>query len=157
MRAYLIRHGQAEDAAVDAARPLSRQGREDVARVAGFLSLFERPRPKMMAHSGKLRAGQTADMFAEVWQVGDVRELPDLLPGADPAVWASRLDALDADVALVGHLPHLGGLAGLLLCGAATGREIVRMQAASVVCLERGGQGWTLLWHLHPGLFYGRD
>jgi phosphohistidine phosphatase len=157
MRAYLIRHGQAEDAAVDAARPLSRQGREDVTRVAGFLSLFERPRPQMMAHSGKLRAMQTAGMFAEAWQVGDVREVPDLLPGADPAAWASRLTTLDGDVALVGHLPHLGRLAGLLLCGADAGREIVQMQAASVVCVERGGQGWTLLWHLHPGLFYAKD
>lgn len=156
MRVYLIRHGQAEDAAVDAARPLTRQGREDVARVAGFLSLFERPRPQSLAHSGKTRAVQTAEMVAEAWHVEDVREMPDLLPDADPAAWARQLASLDTDIALVGHLPHLGRLAGLLLCGDA-GRGIVQLQAASVVCLERGESGWTLLWHLHPRLFYRMD
>jgi phosphohistidine phosphatase len=156
MRVYLIRHGRAEDASVDAARPLSRQGREDVTRVAGFLSLFEKPRPRLIAHSGKLRAAQTAAMFAEAWRVEDVRETPDLSPDADPAAWASRLAATDADTALVGHLPHLGRLAGLLICGDAD-QESVRMHAAAVLCLERGETGWTVLWHLHPGLFYDTD
>jgi phosphohistidine phosphatase len=157
MRVYLIRHGQAEDATVDAARPLSRQGREDITRVAGFLSLFERPRPRWIAHSGKLRAQQTAGMFAEAWQVDDVHEASDLQPGSDPAVWAAKLGEMDADVALVGHLPHLGRLAALLLCGTDAGREIVRLQAAAGVCLERGDSNWTVLWHLHPGLFYSQD
>ena len=156
MRVYLIRHGQAEDAATDAARPLSRQGREDVTLVAGFLGLFERPRPSRIAHSGKLRARQTAEMFAEAWQVDDVCEMPDLLPGSDPAAWASRLASLDDDVALVGHLPHMGRLAGLMLCGDAD-REVAQLQAASVICLARSGRGWTELWHLHPQLFYGAD
>lgn len=156
MRVYLIRHGRAEDAATDPTRPLSRQGREDVTRVAGFLSLFERPKPRCVVHSGKLRAAQTAAMFAEAWRVDDVREMPELSPNADPAAWASRLAGSEGDTALVGHLPHLGRLAGLLVCGDA-GREAVRMHAAAVLCLERGETGWTVLWHLHPGLFYNTD
>jgi phosphohistidine phosphatase len=156
MRLYLIRHGEAEDAATDPIRPLSRQGREDVTRVAGFLSLFERPRPQLIAHSGKLRAAETAAMVGEAWQVRDVREMPDLAPGDDPAVWAEGLAALDADMALVGHLPHLGRLAGLLVCGDA-GLEPLRLPAAAVVCLERDAGAWTLLWQLHPGLFYRPD
>lgn len=156
MRLYLIRHGQAVDAAEDPSRPLSRQGREDVTRVAGFLSLFERPAPRLIAHSGKLRAAETAGMCAEAWQVGDVREMPDLVPGADPTLWAERLAAEDADMALVGHLPHLGRLAGLLICNDA-GREPLRLPAASVACLERDGRDWAMLWQLHPGLFYHQD
>ena len=156
MRLYLIRHGQAEDAATDPSRPLSRQGREDVTRVAGFLSLFERPRPHLIAHSGKLRAAETAAMVGEAWQVGDVRKMPDLEPGADPAAWVEGLAALDADVALVGHLPHLGRLAGLLICGDAE-REPLRLLAASMACLERHDGAWTLLWLLHPGLFSRPD
>lgn len=156
MRVYLIRHGQAEDAAVDAKRPLSRQGREDVTRVAGFLSLFERPRPPSIAHSGKLRARQTADMVGEAWHVTDVHEMPDLLPHSDPVVWVRQFASMDTDMALVGHLPHLGRLAGLMLCGDA-GRGVVHLQAASVVCLEQSESGWTELWHLHPGLFYRAD
>lgn len=153
MRVYLIRHGQAEDAAINAARPLTRQGREDVARVAGFLSLFERPKPLRIAHSGKLRAQQTAEMVAEAWHIDDVPEMPDLLPNADPAAWARQLASMDTDMALVGHLPHLGRLAGLMLCGDA-GCGVVHLQAASVVCMERCESGWMVLWHLHPGLFY---
>lgn len=157
MRVYLIRHGEAEDGASDSQRPLSRQGREDVTRVAGFLSLFEQPRPSRIVHSDKLRARQTAQMFAEAWQVGDVREMPDLRPESDPVAWASRLASPDAgSMALVGHLPYMGRLAGLLLCGNDS-RDIMQFQTASVVCLERNGRGWTALWHLHPRLFYSGD
>ena len=156
MRLYLIRHGQAEDAVTNPSRPLSRQGREDVTRVAGFLSLFERPGPRFIAHSGKLRAAETAAMVGEAWQVRDVREMSDLAPGADPAAWAGRLAALDSDMALVGHLPHLGRLAGLLICGDAE-REPLHLPAASMTCLERYEGGWTILWQLHPGLFYRPD
>lgn len=156
MHLYLIRHGQAEDAAIDPSRPLSRQGREDVARVAGFLSLFERPRPRFIAHSGKLRAAETAGMCAEAWQVGDLREDSALIPAADPGLWAERLATEDADMALVGHLPHLARLAGLLICHDA-GREPLHLPAAAIACLERHENGWTMLWQLHPGLFYHPD
>ena len=60
MRVYLVQHGLAKEKSEDAERPLSDQGREDVARVAGFLSLFEKPQPEKIIHSGKLRAAQTA-------------------------------------------------------------------------------------------------
>ncbi len=156
MRLYLIRHGEVEDVATDPIRPLSRQGREDVTRVAGFLSLFERPRPQLIAHSGKLRAAETAAMVGEAWQVGDVRKMPDLEPGADPLVWAEGLAALDADMALVGHLPHLERLAGLLICDDVE-RQPLLMPAASMACLERHGSAWTVLWQLHPGLFSSPD
>jgi len=156
MHLYLIRHGQAEDAATDPFRPLSRQGREDVTRVAGFLSLFERPAPHLVAHSGKRRAAETAAMCAEAWQTDAVREMPDLEPGADPAAWAGRLVEMDSDLALVGHLPHLGRLAGLLVCADA-GAEPIRFSTASVACLERKEGAWTLLWLLYPGLFYRPD
>lgn len=156
MRLYLMRHGEAEDAATDPSRALSGQGREDVTRVVGFLSLFERPAPHLIAHSGKLRAAETAAMMAEAWQTRDVRGMPDLAPGSDPVIWAGRLKELDADMALVGHLPHLGGLAGLLLCADAE-RDALSLPTASVACLERHEGIWTLLWLLHPGLFYRPD
>jgi phosphohistidine phosphatase len=156
MRLYLIRHGEAEEAAAGASRPLNGQGREDVTRVIGFLSLFERPEPHLIAHSDKLRAAETAAMVGEAWQVRDIRTMPDLAPGSDPVVWAERLKELDADMALVGHLPHLGRLAGLLLCGDAE-RQVLSLPTACVACLERHEGTWTLLWLLHPGLFYRPD
>ncbi|HXH72530.1 MAG TPA: phosphohistidine phosphatase SixA [Mariprofundaceae bacterium] len=154
MRVYLAQHGEAVDETVDAARPLSRQGREDVTRTAGFLSLFEKPKPARILHSGKLRAAQTAGMFAEAWQVEAVHEVPDLAPKDDPAVWFEHLQAMTSDVMLVGHLPHLQRLAGLLVCDDAE-KEPVRFRMGCVVCLERNQAGWSLLWQINPTLFYG--
>jgi len=154
MRVYLVQHALAEDEAVNPARPLSAQGREDVARVAGFLSLFEKPRPVRVVHSGKLRARQTAEMFAEGWGNLPVEQAPGLEPNADPSVWSAHLASLNADVMLVGHLPCLQRLAGLLLSGDAD-RQVIRFRNAGVVCLEKTAQGWSICWQVNPTLFYG--
>jgi len=107
MRVYLVQHGLATDANADAMRPLSAQGREDVTRTAGFLSLFENPRPAKILHSGKLRAEQTADMFAQAWGGISVERSLDLLLNDDPSIWSNHVASMTNDVLLVGHLPHL--------------------------------------------------
>lgn len=156
MRLYLVQHGLAVAASEDAARPLSAQGREDVTRTAGFLSLFEKPRPARILHSGKLRAEQTAGMFAEAWGGLPVEETMGLAPNDDPLIWAARCDSVGQELMLVGHLPHLQRLAGLLICGDAE-REATRFRNGGVVCLERNEAGWTILWQINPTLFYGED
>ncbi|MDQ6982340.1 MAG: phosphohistidine phosphatase SixA [Mariprofundus sp.] len=154
MRAYLVQHGLAKDKSEDAARPLSDQGREDVTRTAGFLSLFEKPRPAKILHSGKLRAEQTATMFAEAWGGIPVERALDLAPNDDPSVWSAHLASMNADVMLVGHLPHLQRLGGLLICDNPD-REVVHFRNGGVVCLEESKTGWHVLWHINPTLFYG--
>ncbi len=154
MRVYLVQHGLATDASEDAARPLSAQGREDVTRTAGFLSLFEKPRPAKILHSGKLRAEQTAAMFAEAWGGIALERSPDLAPNDDPSVWAAHLETMSADVMLVGHLPHMQRLTGLLICGNPE-REAVHFRNGGVVCMQQRGCGWSLLWQINPTLFYG--
>ncbi|MDX8402757.1 MAG: phosphohistidine phosphatase SixA [Mariprofundaceae bacterium] len=154
MKLYLARHGEAVSKETDAQRPLSAQGREDVARVAGFLSLFEKPRPARFLHSGKLRAEQTARMHAEAWGVSEPEPVDGLAPNDDPAIWAERLAHWREDLALVGHLPHLERLAGLLLAGDAARRPIV-LDAAGVVCLLRDEAGWRLAWLVIPRLLRG--
>lgn len=156
MRVYLAQHGEAVDASADASRPLSGQGREDITRAAGFLSLFEKPKPSRILHSGKQRAAQTAEMFAEAWKVDTVSEVPDLAPNDDAAVWFEHLQAMSQDVMLVGHLPHLQRLAGLLLCDDPE-KEPVRFRMGGVVCMERNSSGWSLLWQINPTLFYGEN
>jgi len=156
MRIYLVQHGLARDENEDAAGPLSDQGREDVTRTAGFLSLFEKPMPVWIAHSGKLRAAQTADMFAEAWGGIEVRKALDLAPNDDPGIWSAHLAGLGEDVMLVGHLPYLQRLAGLLICGD-TNAVPVRFRNGGVVCLEKGESGWSILWQINPTLFYGED
>jgi len=154
MRVYLVQHGLAKDKNEDAERPLSGQGREDVTRCAGFLSLFEKPRPLKILHSGKLRAEQTAEMFAEAWGGIAVERTLDLAPNDDPSVWSAHLASMSDDVMLVGHLPHLQRLAGLLICGD-PGCETVCFRNGGVVCLEKKETGWRVLWHINPTLFYG--
>jgi len=157
MRVYLVQHGLAEEESQDAARPLSDQGREDVTRTAGFLSLFERPRPSRVKHSGKLRASQTAEMFAQAWGGLSVEQDSDLAPNSDPMIWSAHLTTMDDDdVMLIGHLPHLQRLAGLLISGDQK-REAVHFRNGGVVCLERRESGWSLLWQINPTLFYGED
>jgi len=156
MRLYLVQHGLAKDEREDATRPLSDQGREDVTRTAGFLSLFEKPRPARILHSGKLRAAQTAGMFAEAWGDLPVERSLDLAPNDDPSTWSAHLASMNSDLMLVGHLPHLQRLAGLLIAGDA-GREAIHFRNGGVVCLERRESGWSLLWQINPTLFYGED
>jgi len=55
---------------------------------------------------------------------------------------------------LVGHLPHLQRLAGLLLSGDAE-REVIRFRNGGVICLEKTEQGWAICWQVNPTLFYG--
>ncbi len=159
MRVYLVQHGLAKDKNEDAERPLSDQGREDVTRCAGFLGLFEKPRPSKILHSGKLRAEQTAKMFAEAWGGTEVERTLDLAPDDDPSIWSAHLASMSDDVMLVGHLPHLQRLAGLLVCGD-PGCEAVHFRNGGVVCLQKNGleknkPGWCVLWHINPTLFYG--
>ncbi len=153
MRIYLVQHGEAVDKQKDAARPLSAQGREDVTRVAGFLGLFEKPKPHLILHSGKLRAEQTAAMYSEAWGNIPRRRDEGLLPVADPVATAIYLEALQEDTMLVGHLPHLQQLVGLLL-GGDSQLQLVRFRCGGVLCLERHEAGWMVLWHINPTLFY---
>ena len=154
MKLYLVQHGLATDASEDVGRPLSAQGREDVTRTAGFLSLFEQPHPQHIVHSGKCRAEQTAQMFSEAWGGVAVRHAPGLAPNDDPSVWSAHVASMQDDVMLVGHLPHLQRLAGLLIC-ADPACAAVRFRHGGVLCLERGESGWSVLWQINPTLFYG--
>ncbi len=157
MRIYLVQHGLALDAQQDATRPLSRQGLEDITRVAGFLSLFEKPKPKHVFHSGKLRAEQTAKMIAEAWLVEDsVQQADDLEPHANPETWAAKLHVMNEDVLIVGHLPYLSRLVSLLLCGEEDG-QLVRFRNGGVLCIEKDEDGYHILFHINPTMFYDTD
>ncbi len=156
MRIYLVQHGLALDARDNPERPLSPQGLEDVTRTAGFLSLFEKPKPLLVVHSGKKRAQQTAEMFAQAWQVNDVRFAEDLSPNDDPEIWANKLQEMSDDIMIVGHLPYLPKLASLLIRGDSE-VETVKFRNGGVLCLEKSDASYTVLWHINPTMFYETD
>ena len=156
MRIFLVQHGLALTEEEHPERPLSPQGLEDVTRVAGFLSLFEKPKPKLIVHSGKRRAEQTAQMFGEAWQVSDIHKADGLNPGDNPEVWMEKLQEIQQDILMVGHLPFLPKLASLLIRGDAE-VETIRFRNGGVVCLEKAEDGYKVLWHINPTMFYVTD
>lgn len=151
MQVYLVQHGLATREEEDPERPLTAAGRAEVERVARAAAAAG-VRPASILHSGKTRARQTAEILAaHTKPAGGTREVRGLDPRDEPQRARERLERADAPLMLVGHLPHLGRLAGLLLAGAPE-REVVAFRNAGVVCLERREGGFALRWILTPEL-----
>ena len=154
MPVYLVQHGQAASEARDPARPLTEGGREEVGRMARYAARLGLG-PAEIWHSEKLRALQTAEIFAEHLVPSPIfREQRGMSPGDDPVLVLPRLEAAADPVMLVGHLPHLSRLASLLLVGDSS-RGIIQFRNAGIVCLARGEGGWRLDWALPPDLVPG--
>jgi phosphohistidine phosphatase len=152
MRVYLVQHGLAVPKEVDPQRPLSDQGREDVARLATLLARTG-VRVERMLHSGKARSEQTAALLAGTLLGGG---LPEAHGGLGPndavAPVAAEIGVWGLDTLLVGHLPFLGRLASLLL-GGDPDHLTVAFEPGSLVCLERDSAGrWALVWMIRPEL-----
>ena len=148
---YLVRHGEAKSELEDPAKPLSNHGREDILRVARCAASIGLEVAEIR-HSDRLRARQTAEILAEylVPRLG-IREAEGLAPGDEPDRVRAELEAAREPLMLVGHLPNLSRLASALLLGEAKG-ELIRLQMASIVCLERTDMGFRLIWILTPDL-----
>ena len=159
MLIYLIQHADALSDEENPARPLSEAGMRDISKVTAYLSRLD-VRVNQILYSKKLRARQTAEVIAKNLTPNSYKELTEsdgLLPLDGPSVWDDRLKYLPDDLMLVGHMPHLGKLAGLLLCGDA-GRNIISFQTACVVCLERDEKAlWSLHWMMTPGIIISAD
>jgi phosphohistidine phosphatase len=148
MRLYLVQHGEAKSEEEDPQRPLTDRGAGDVRRVADLAYEVGGVAVERVVHSGKTRARQTAEIWGEVLGVPTVEE-QGMAPLDDPSLWVARLDKVEQDLMLVGHLPHLGRLAGLLLAGESE-RPVIAFQQGGLVCLERGPAGWSVTLSLPP-------
>ncbi len=147
---FLVRHGEAKLDSEDRRRPLSDQGRSDVEKVARA-AVVKELRIAEILHSDKLRARQTAEILARFLSpAGGVREISGLSPEDDPLLAKAELEAAEGSLMLVGHLPHLGRLASLLLTGDSE-KKVVAFPAAAMVCLSRVAGAWNLGWALGPG------
>jgi phosphohistidine phosphatase len=140
MRMILFRHGPAgrRDAARwpdDADRPVTKRGLERTARAAaGLRHLLGRE--SLVLTSPLVRARQSADLVGEIAALdAPVEVLQTLAPGSAYRETLRRLAGLDsaASVVLVGHEPHLGRLAGLLLFGAPATNLALKKAGACVI------------------------
>ena len=152
MPAYLIRHAHAVDAEEDPRRPLSRRGRKQVRALARFLRTTAAFQPDEIWQSPLARAQETAALLRQgLGSSVRIVTVAELETGAGVAVLAARLRKSRRSVALVGHEPHLGALASLLVAGAAEPSLLV-LKKCAVVALERVGTRWAVRWQVVPEL-----
>ncbi len=147
----LVRHGEAKSKEEDAARPLSDQGRETADWIAGWAAAAG-VKVDQIRHSGKLRAQQTAEIFAAHLGPPDgVIAALGLSPNDDVEPVAETLANEDRSVMLVGHLPFLARLVSHLVIGQ---REppIVQFDAAALAILSQQKGQWTVLSAMQPEL-----
>jgi phosphohistidine phosphatase len=140
---YLIRHADAIDAdagMTDEERPLSEEGREKMRKGAkGLRKLLSGSFPPLdgILTSPLLRSVETAQIIAlEVNDNQDVTECP---PLAEESRWADILPFLSnfqksSRIALIGHEPELGKLAGWLISRSPD--TAIPMKKGSTFCFE---------------------
>lgn len=151
MKLYLVQHGEAKSKEDDQNRHLTDKGISDVKAVTKIAAQYIKGEVSRIVHSGKTRAQQTAEIIAEILNPkGGVHQEASLEPLADPLIWVEKLNKINEDTVLVGHLPYLSKLAAYLLLGD-TENEIIQFKMGGMVCLERReGRDWSLVWMLIP-------
>ncbi len=119
-RVLLMRHARAGDAPRDEDRRLTREGREDAVRVAAALAVRGGGAFRVYA-SPLARASETATLLVRETGWGPVTIEPDLASGAAlESLLAFLRSRRHAAVAIVGHMPEIGQLAGYLAWGERT-------------------------------------
>jgi phosphohistidine phosphatase len=151
MKLYLVRHGEPKTESEDPSRSLTEKGIDDIERLSAFIAEKKNVGVDAIFHSGKLRAQQTAEILAKHLNPrSGVEKTGGLMPLDDPSMWAERLEVMDEDVMLVGHLPYMSRLASELLAGDSE-KTIVEFPTGGMACLERDESGkWVLEWVVDP-------
>ncbi|MDZ7344985.1 MAG: phosphohistidine phosphatase SixA [candidate division KSB1 bacterium] len=122
MEIYLIRHAIAmnreEWTKSDDLRPLTEKGQQKMEKIAAGLAAMEIDFTHLFT-SPLVRAKQTAEIVQKILQIEAMEETDLLVPSADPAAMIPFLNKLpdNAEVALVGHEPHVSALLSYLLSG----------------------------------------
>jgi len=147
-RVYFVQHGLAVDKAEDSERPLSKAGVQQTKKMAEALRDSKVPISSIF-HSGKLRALQTAEIFASTLSTSPSSTIEGLSPNDDVTLLAQKLGTNEA--LYIGHLPCLEKLVAYLVTGNENG-SITTFKNSAVVCLEKHDAHYQLQWHLTPEL-----
>jgi phosphohistidine phosphatase len=101
-------------------------------------------------HSCKLRAQQTAEIFAEHLGSQAVK-VPGLAPNDDVAATAGAIEQELGVVMLAGHLPFLERLAALLITGNSEDK-VLTLEASALLELTKTDDGWKATGLMQPRL-----
>jgi len=151
MEVYLVQHGEAKPESEDCERPLTDKGRTEVEYVASYVASLG-VKVSRILHSGRLRAKQTAEIFAQhLAPPQGVLEQRGLGPLDDPQEAKRLIQQAGRPLMLVGHLPHLSRLTASLILGDPE-KEVVKFSMGGVVYLGRSDDFWSIGWALVPRL-----
>ena len=152
MRLYLVRHGESDPAGFDDQRTLNEKGKEDVTRLAKFISHLKL-QVTYIFQSQKLRAQQTAKILsASISSTNEIETRIELDPLAPISNIIDEITALNEDIMLVGHMPFMGNLASQLIANNEN-KDVIAFNTGSMVCLEKiASDLWVIRWMLSPEL-----
>jgi phosphohistidine phosphatase len=150
MKLYLVQHGNQLPENIDPNQGLSEKGITDCAKIASFISKTEFQIDKIF-HSVKLRAKQTAEIFAKHLSPNlNPEEKEGLKPMDDVFVCAEQIKDTDENLMLVGHMPFMQKLSSLLLNGDEN-KKIVHFEQGSILCLEQNeNKEWEIKFFVTP-------
>jgi phosphohistidine phosphatase len=134
---YLVQHAKSKSREEDPERPLTDEGLQDIGKMASFAQNNTGITVRKIFHSGKLRARQTAQVLA-----GSMR----------PVDGVEKADDRDGGIMLVGHLPHLANLAGVLLSGDQTKNPINFHNAGIIKLIRDSDSIWRIDWIIIPSI-----
>ena len=152
MKLYCARHGHAEKHPDSSGEyPLTSAGKEEVIKVATYLQ-HRGVHVVHVMHSGKLRAHQTAELFAQTLGNGATEICHFLKMDGTLGPLLAFIQTWHDDTLLVGHMPLMSQLVSALLLEDESD-DIVQFPPGTVVCLDRfEHHRWILDWVLRPDL-----
>ncbi len=150
MAVYLVQHGKSVAKEIDPEKSLSEEGITQVKRIADVAAGY-RVNVSQIIHSGKKRARQTAEIFAQALHPPEgVAAVSGIDPLDDVGAFARQLD-LAAHRMVVGHLPFMSRLISHLVIGSAD-IPVFKVQNGGIICLDRDLDRDSVLikWALMP-------
>ena len=151
MKIYLVQHGEAKPEMEDTERPLTEKGQETVESVAKFVASAGVDVAEII-HSGRLRAKQTAELFARyLAPTQGVREEKGLGPLDDPNQSMQLIQQAKGPLMIVGHLPYSSRLVSSMILDSIE-IETIRFKMGGVVCLGESDNKWLIDWAFVPEL-----
>lgn len=151
LRLYLVQHGEAKSKSEDPERPLTGPGAAAVKAMAAWAARAGVD-VREIRHSGKLRAQETAALFArDLKPANGVFAVDGLDPNDDVGPVVSNLATETAPIMIVGHLPFLSRLVGRLTTGDPEA-SVIGFRNGGIVCLVQEDEIWRIEWVVPPSL-----
>jgi len=142
VRILLVRHSEAAspEGVEDAARPLTAQGR-DVARRVAEAVFAQGVAPSGFVTSPRLRARQTAEIFAEALGfLGPVQNQSSLSYTIPASQAVHDLEQLSGTIFAFGHMPTIAEIGNLL----SRGRGMGAFAPCEALFIENGRAQWSI-------------